>query len=48
MMVFSSTEVAPKNPITCTICVDLIELADEAILSNSTIEQVSYPTRHST
>ena len=37
---FSPTEVAPKNVITCTICVDLVKLADEAILSNSTIEQV--------
>lgn len=34
------SEKAPRNPITCVICTDLIELADEQLLANSTIEQV--------
>ncbi len=38
---YDLSEKASKNVITCTICTDLIELVDEQILANSTIEQVN-------
>ena len=30
----------PKNKVTCTICTDLVELVDEAVTSNQTINDV--------
>ena len=31
---------APKNVITCTICTDLVQILDDTITDDSTIEQV--------
>jgi len=38
--IFCISEKAPKNPITCIICTDLIELVDEQLTANGTIDQV--------